>query len=217
MQLHPTRSTFHIAIAGAALIALGAAARLAPVVAFGGAIVLAVAVGRAFALVAVTRLRAAGFEMVWTDAQRVVRAPRGGSVVLEAELRNRGIDEVRAVAIRAIASSMLDVTLEPTIADLPPGGRVRVELRITTQRVGRWGVHGLSLEVRGTPAGGEGLYEVPLLFANPYGIEVLPRALHTMMTSPRGGRPGVEGQNQRQIQYLSGSHQLSRMRGSIQT
>ena len=30
MQLHPTRSTFHVAIAGAGLVALGAAARLAP-------------------------------------------------------------------------------------------------------------------------------------------------------------------------------------------
>ncbi len=161
---------------------------MAPVVAFGGAMVLAVAVGRAFALVAVTRLRAAGFEMVWTGSQRVARTARGGDVLLEAELRNRGIDEVRGVAIRPIASSMLDVQIEPTVVDLPAGARVRIDVRVTTKRVGRWGVHGLALEVRGTPAGGEGLYEVPLLFANPFGVEVLPRALHTMITSPRGGR-----------------------------
>ena len=188
MQLHPTRSTFHIAVAGAALVALGAAARVAPIAAFGGAMVLAVAIGRAFALVAVTRLRAAGFEMVWSGAQRVARTARGGDVLLEAELRNRGIDEVRGVAIRPIASSMLDVQIEPTTIDLPAGARVRVDLRVTAKRVGRWGVHGLALEVRGTPAGGEGLYEVPLLFANPFGVEVLPRALHAMVTSPRGGR-----------------------------
>lgn len=188
MQLHPTRSTFHIAVAGAALVALGAAARLAPIAAFGGAMVLAVAVGRAFALVAVTRLRAAGFEMVWSGAQRVARTARGDDVLLEAELRNRGVDEVRGVSIRPIASSMLDVQIEPTTVDLPAGARVRVDVRVTAKRVGRWGVHGLALEVRGTPAGGEGLYEVPLLFANPFGVEVLPRALHTMLTSPRGGR-----------------------------
>ncbi|MGH7329832.1 MAG: DUF58 domain-containing protein, partial [Polyangiaceae bacterium] len=32
------------------------------------------------------------------------------------------------------------------------------------------------------------LYEVPLMFANPYGIEVLPKALHHYLESPRGGR-----------------------------
>ena len=57
MQLYPTRSTFHVAIAGAGLVALGAAARLAPVVAFGGAMLLAVALGRAIALVAVALIR----------------------------------------------------------------------------------------------------------------------------------------------------------------
>jgi uncharacterized protein (DUF58 family) len=188
VQLHPTRATFHIAVAGAALVALGAAARVAPIAAFGGAMVIAVAIGRAFALVAVTRLRAAGFEMVWAGTQRVARTARGGEVMLEAELRNRGIDEVRGVAIRPIASSMLDVVVEPTTIDLPAGARVRVDVRVTAKRVGRWGVHGIALEVRGTPAGGEGLYEVPLLFANPFGVEVLPQSLHAMVSSPRGGR-----------------------------
>ena len=116
MQLHPTRSTFHVAVAGAGLVALGVAARLAPVVAFGGAMLLAVAVGRAVALVAVTRLRAAGFEMVWTGTTRVHRWPADGPVVLEAELRNRGSEAVRAVALRPLASSMLDASVEPTAA-----------------------------------------------------------------------------------------------------
>src|ERR1019366_3872024 len=102
VQLHPTRSTFHVAVAGAGLVALGAAARLAPVVAFGGAMLLAVALGRAIALVAVTRLRAAGFEMVWTGPTRVQRVARGGTIVLEAELRNRGADAVRGAAIRPL-------------------------------------------------------------------------------------------------------------------
>src|SRR4029077_9227490 len=88
VQLHPTRSTFHVAIAGAGLVALGAAARLAPVVAFGGGMLLAVALGRAMALVAVTQLREAGFEMVWPGSTRVHRVARGGTIVLEAELRN---------------------------------------------------------------------------------------------------------------------------------
>jgi uncharacterized protein (DUF58 family) len=83
---------------------------------------------------------------------------------------------------------MLDVTIEPSAIDLPAGAKVRVDVTVRAKRVGRWGVHGMALEVRATPAGGEGLYEVPLMFANPYGIEVLPYALHAMILSPRGGR-----------------------------
>jgi uncharacterized protein (DUF58 family) len=188
VQLHPTRPTFHIALSGAALVALGSAARISAIVAFGGAMILAVAIGRAFALVAVTRLRAAGFEMVWAGSKRVARIARGAEVTVVAELRNRGLDEVRAVAVRPLSSTMLGVKVEPQIIDLPAGSAVRVDVVVTGKRVGRWGLHGLALEVRGTPAGGEGLYEVPLLFANPFGVEVLPRTLHTLITSPRGGR-----------------------------
>jgi uncharacterized protein (DUF58 family) len=188
VQLHPTRSTFHVAVAGAGLVALGAAARLAPVVGFGGAMVLAVALGRALALVAVTRLRAAGFEMVWSGSTRVQRLARGATLVLEGELRNRGADAVRAVAIRPLVSSMLDAEVQPTVIDLPAGAGARVDITVHAKRVGRWGVHGLALEVRGTPLGGEGLYEVPLLFANPLGVEVLPPSFAAFLASPRGGR-----------------------------
>jgi uncharacterized protein (DUF58 family) len=188
VQLHPTRSTFHVAVAGAGLVALGAAARLAPVVAFGGAMLLAVAFGRAIALVTVTRLRASGFEMVWVGPARVHRVPCGGSVVLEAELRNRGTDAMRGVALRPLLSSMLEARITPATVDLPAGARARIEVTVRATRVGRWGVHGLALEVRGTPLGGDGLYDVPLLFANPVGIEVLPAKLVTLLSSPLGGR-----------------------------
>jgi uncharacterized protein (DUF58 family) len=63
-----------------------------------------------------------------------------------------------------------------------------VEVTVRAKRVGRWGLHGLALEIRGTPLGGEGLYEVPLLFANPLGVEVLPPSLLAFLQSPRGGR-----------------------------
>ena len=188
MQLHPTRATFHVAVAGAGLVALGAAARLAPVVAFGGAMLLTVAIGRAVALLAVTRLRAAGFEMVWTGANRVHRVARGGSVRLDAELRNRGVDAVRGVSLRPLVSSLLEAQVEPSVIDLPAGARARVDVTVRAKRVGRWGVHGVALEVRDTPLGGEGLYEVPLLFANPLGIEVVPPSLASFLSSPRGGR-----------------------------
>jgi uncharacterized protein (DUF58 family) len=188
VQLHPTRATFHVALAGAAMIMVGVAARVGPVVAWGGAMVLAVALGRAAALATVTRLRASGFEMVWNASRRVARVARDGEIVVEAELRNRGVDDARGVALRAVASSMLDASIEPSVVDLPAGARVRVDVHVRGRRVGRWGVHGMALEVRGTPAGGEGLYEVPLMFANPFGVEVLPRALYALLATPRGGR-----------------------------
>ncbi len=188
MQLHPTRATFHVAVAGLALVAIGVAARLGAVVAYGGAMLLAVGAGRAIARAAVTRLRAAGFEMIWSSPRRVVRTARGGEVRLEAELRNRGIDDTRGVALRAVCSSMLEAVIEPTVVDIPASSSVRVAVTVRAKRVGRWGLHGMALEVRGTPAGGEGLYEVPLMFANPFGVEVFPRALHAMLQSPRGGR-----------------------------
>lgn len=188
MQLHPTRATFQVALAGAAMVAVGVAAKVSAAVAFGGAMLLAVTLGRALALSTVTRIRASGFEMVWGNARRVTRVDRGTEIVLDAELRNRGFDDARGVNLRPVASSMLDVTLHPNVLDLPAASKVRFEVRVRAKRVGRWGVHGIALEVRGTPLGGEGLYEVPLMFANPHGIEVVPRPLLAMLSAPRGGR-----------------------------
>jgi uncharacterized protein (DUF58 family) len=188
MELYPTRSTFHVAVAGAGLVALGAAARLPPVVAFGGAMLLAVAMGRAIALVAVTRLRTSGFEMVWTDPLRVRKMACGSTVVLSAELRNRGDEPLRAVTLRPIASTMLAATVEPQVIDLPPRARGRIDVTVRALRVGRWGVHGVALEVRCPALGGEGLYEVPLHFANPVGLEVVPPSMQALLDSPRGGR-----------------------------
>ncbi len=194
MRLHPTRPTFHVAFAGAAVLAAGMAIKTPAVVAFGAAMVLAVAVGRSMALTAVTRLRAAGFEMVWNTPKRVARTSKGGVVEMEAELRNRGVDDMRGVALRVITSSMLEATIEPAVVDLPPESRVFVKVSVKAKRVGRWGVHGMALEVRGTEAASESLYEVPLMFANPFGVEVLPVPLKLLVDSPRGGRArrGVE-------------------------
>src|SRR5579883_2513259 len=188
MQLHPTRMTLHVAVAGASLVALGAAFRLPPVAAYGGSMLLAVALGRALSMIAVTKLREAGFEMVWSASSRVHRIGVGGSVTLTAEIRNRSGVSASCVALRPIVSSMLDADVEPPALDLPPRGRATVAMTVRAKRVGRWGVHGLALEVRGKSLGGEGLYEVPLLFASPIGVEVLPLGLATLSASPRGGR-----------------------------
>jgi uncharacterized protein (DUF58 family) len=170
------------------MLAVGIAAKVSAAVAFGGAMLLAVTFGRTLALATVTRIRASGFEMVWTTTARVTRLERGGEIVLEAELRNRGVDDARGVSLRPVASSMLDVSIQPTVVDLPAGSKVRFDVHVHPKRIGRWGIHGIALEVRGTPLGGEGLYEVPLMFANPHGIEVVPRSLFSMLQSARGGR-----------------------------
>lgn len=215
MQLHPTRATFQVALAGAAMVALGVAAKVSAAVAFGGAMLLAITLGRALALSTVTRIRASGFEMVWGTTRRVTRVERGGEIVLEAELRNRGFDDARGVNLRPVASSMLDVSIHPAVLDLPAASKVRFEIKVHARRVGRWGVHGIALEVRGTPLGGEGLYEVPLMFANPHGVEVVPRPLFAMLQTARGGRARMGAEAGRPAPLAGEGEQLKELREHV--
>ena len=215
MRLHPTRPTFHVALAGAAVLAAGIALRSGAAVAFGAAMILAVAVGRAIALTAVTRLRAAGFEMVWNTPRRVARTHRGGTLEIEAELRNRGIDDIRGISLRVLTSSFLHATVEPSIVDLPPQSRVFVKVTLEAKRVGRWGVHGMALEVRGVEAGGESLYEVPLMFANPFGVEVLPMALKVLIDTPIGGRARRSAEQGRPSMLAGEGDQLKELRDHV--
>lgn len=184
MRLYPTGTAAHLAIAGAAVVGVGLVAGQPAVVGWGAALVFGVAIARAGTLVSVARIRAAGFEMLWSSGQRVARLSRGGEVTIEAEVRNRDTLAARYVGLRAIASSQIDVTLDPAEGEVPAGGRLKVSVKVHAPRVGRHGVFGLALEVRGAP----GLFEVPLTFANPYGVEVLPAGYTTHLRSARGGR-----------------------------
>lgn len=184
MHLHPTRSAVDLAVAGVVCVAVGLIAREAAIVAWGGALLVGLAVARSVTSLGVARVRAAGFEMLWRSEPRVRRVARGETLELEAEVRNRDTRAARYVGLRVVASPCLNVEIEPAEGEVPAGGRLRAVVRVRTPRVGRHGLHGLSLEVRGSP----GLYEVPLTFANPFGIEVLPRPFALSMRSPRGGR-----------------------------
>jgi uncharacterized protein (DUF58 family) len=184
MQLYPTRTAAHLAVAGVAVVAVGILAREPAIVSWGGAMLLAVAIARAVTLVSVSRIRAAGFEMLWSGPRRVHRVARGTTLELEAEVRNRDTLAARYVKLRAVASSQLDVQIEPRGGEVAASGRLKVKVKVTAPRVGQHGVHGLALEVHGA----SGLFEVPLTFANPYGIEVLPRPFATYLMQPRGGR-----------------------------
>jgi uncharacterized protein (DUF58 family) len=165
-------------------VAAGLVSRSAAIVAWGGALLLGLAVARAVTRLGVTRIRTAGFEMLWREEQRLRRLARGETVELTAELRNRDARAARFVELRAIASPALRVRIEPDSGEVPATGRLRVTVSVTADRVGRHAVHGLSLEVRGGP----GLFEVPLTFANSFGFEVLPHAVGSQLRSARGGR-----------------------------
>lgn len=184
MKLYPTQTAFHLAVAGGAVVAAGLVTLQPAVMAWGAAVLVGVGVARAATLVSVARIRAAGFEMLWSTAQRSVTVSRGGTVELQAEVRNRDTLAARYVGLRAISSSQLDVSLDPPQGEVPASGKLMVTVRVRAPRVGKHGIFGLALEVRGAP----GLFEVPLTFANPFGVDVKPASYASALRSPRGGR-----------------------------
>lgn len=190
MNLFPTRATFHVAMAGAAMVGAGVAMHRAAPIAFGGALFLTLVFGRGLSLLAANRIRRSGFEMGWVRDARVLAVTRGEEAVLEFVLKNRGKDPAQATKLRAVASSFLAVEVIPSELFLPPGSTATVAMRIVATRTGRWGIHGLALELRGMPLGGDGPFDVPLVFSCPHGVEVQPWPLQAMLRSPRGGRSG---------------------------
>jgi len=155
-----------------------------PVVAWAGALLVGLALARAVTEFSVNRIRNAGFEMLWRGEARSARTSRGELLEIEAEVRNRDSRAARFLGLRAVFAPELSIDIVPSQGEVPAGGRLRVVLRVVGRRVGRFGIHGLSLEVQGNP----GLYEVPLTFANPFGVEVMPRAYQAFAHQARGGR-----------------------------
>jgi uncharacterized protein (DUF58 family) len=184
VQLYPTSNAVHVAVAGIAVVAVGVVLTEPAVLSWGGAMLVGLAVARAVTLIGVTRVRAAGFEMLWRETGRIRRIARGQTTEIAAEVRNRDTRAARYVALRAVTSPELEIEITPTSGEVPAGGRLAVTVRARAPRVGRHGVFGLSLEVRGSP----GLFEIPLTFANPFGIEVMPKTFGLLLRSARGGR-----------------------------
>lgn len=187
-RLFSTAATREVWAACVALLAIGAATRSASTVAAGAGMALALVLARAQSGLEVAALRRAGFEMVWSVRRRVTTCARGESVQLTLELRNKSAVDTQVVSVRAIASSELEAHVAPARALLPAGARLTFDVTIVPTRVGRWGVHGLALELQSAALGGDGLFEAPLMFANPHGIEVRPAALHLASRRPEGGR-----------------------------
>ncbi len=184
MHANPRPATIATALAGVVLAVTGVLGRRPEAALAGGALLAAVAWGRASTRVDIARARRAGFEMVWREQSRRSRLPVGGKRVLVAELRNRSDRIIHVDGVRAIASEGLRTEVHPRELDVLPGGFARLEIEVTARRVGRRGVHGLSLGAGGVGAA----FEVPLTFANVLGIEVVPRAINSGLLPPRGGR-----------------------------
>ncbi len=184
MQVHPTRTSVDLSVAGILVVVAGILLQQAAIVAWGGALLVGLAVARGVTRLSIGQIRAAGFEMLWKEEPRYRRVARGEAVELIAEIRNRDRRAARFVELRPVCSPLLEVEVEPTAGEVPASGRLRVVVTVRANRVGRHGIHGLSLEVQGNP----GLFEVPLTFANPFGVEVLPRRSSIAMRTARGGR-----------------------------
>ena len=169
---------------------------------------LALGIARAVTEVSVAQVRSAGFEMLWRGSTRAFRIARGETLELEAEVRNRDVRAARYVGLRAVAAPALDIELYPDRGEVPAGGRLRVTLCITGRRVGHHAVHGLSLEVQGGP----GLFEVPLTFANPCGIEVMPQPYARLSRSARGGRSRRDADQGRASPFAGESGDIRELR-----
>lgn len=208
MQIHPTRPCGELVWTGLATVAVGLLAQLPTVVGFGSALLAGVLVARTVTQTGVARVRAAGFEMLWSEPERVRRVPRGATLELFAEIRNRDSRAARYDRLRVVAAPDLEVTVEPAAAEVPAQGRLRVRLEVHAPRVGRHGIHGLSLEVLGSP----GLFEVPLTFANPQAIEVLPAPLATRVRPARGARSRMSSPEGRRGQLSGDGVELRELR-----
>ncbi|MSP25444.1 MAG: DUF58 domain-containing protein [Myxococcales bacterium] len=187
MIIYPTRTAAHLAIAAGVAFVVGIAMREPWVVAWGGGLLVGVAFARAATLVSVMRIRAAGFEMLWCGNDRVVRLVRGTAIVLAAEIRNRDTLGASFDNLRALASPSLEVIVRPRAGEVKATGSVKVEIEVRARRVGFHAIHSLALEVRGAP----GSFEVPLTFANSFGVEVMPRLQAPRSMRHRGGPSGL--------------------------
>lgn len=208
MQLHPTRNALDLSIVGIAVLCLGLLTAQAAIAAWGGALLLGLQLARAITRLGVMRIRAAGFEMLWREPQRTARVSRDERVVLRAEVRNRDNRAARYVQLRAVYSPHLFVRLDPASGEVPAGGRLAVNVTVQASRVGRHGIYGLSLEVQGSP----GLYEVPLTFSNPFGVEVMPAVYSQRARPALGGRSRQRADVGRLGRRPMGSYDLREIR-----
>lgn len=184
MLLKASAQAIALCFAGLCIVAVGIFLRLPPVVAWGAGLWIGVALARALTQLRIAKVRAAGFEMRWHEPERCLRAARGQSVLLHAEIINHDQRAVRCTGIRALHDSNLVLRVIPDCVEIPPQHSVSLSIEVEGSRVGRHGIHGLCLDLSSGPQ----LFWVPLTFANPFGVEVLPKSYQRRAHSALGGR-----------------------------
>lgn len=152
------------------VIVAGVVQLSAPIASWGGGLLLGLLTARGLSFLHVLRVRTSGLEMVWVEPQRRARATRGRALELSAELRNRDGRAVRFEGLNALSAPALSVAVSPDRGEVPAGAALRLRLRVFPARVGRHGLFGLNVQL----CGSAGLFQIPLAFSNPFGVEVLP-------------------------------------------
>src|SRR5579859_5092273 len=107
MHTNPRPTTIVTAMTGLALVLLAVIEMRPEAALAGGALLAAVAWGRASTRGDIARARRAGFEMVWREQSRRARLSVGGTRTFVAELRNRSDRVVHVDGLRAVASEGL--------------------------------------------------------------------------------------------------------------
>src|SRR5687768_6287067 len=107
MQIHPTRESSDLALSGMAVVLGGLLLQSGPIVGWGGALLVGLAMARALTRLGVSRVRAAGLEMLWRGESRKLTVARGTEVILQAELRHRSSTTVRFHGLRAVSAPEL--------------------------------------------------------------------------------------------------------------
>ncbi len=182
MQVHPTATSVGLAAAAAVMLSVGLLQQNPPIVGWGCAMMIGIGLARAATLVSVSRIRAAGLELVWKEPPKVLRLTRGQRERLTAEIRNRDSRATLFVGLRCVASDGLLIETSPQQGQVPAGGRLTVHVEVLAARVGCHAVQTLSFEV----SAGTRLFEVPLTFASPIAVEVLPSPNPQQLRPPRG-------------------------------
>ncbi len=122
VQVHPTGSAIHLAVASVVGTLAGVALESGAIVAWSGAVLLGLGIARAVTEVSVARIRTSGFEMLWRGPERVRRMARGETIVVEAEVRNRDSRAARYVGLRPVNAQDLRVEVAPDHGEVPAGG-----------------------------------------------------------------------------------------------
>lgn len=170
VRVYATRLGVELVLVSLCVIVAGVVQLSAPIVSWGGGLLLGLLIARGLSFLHVLRVRTSGLEMVWAEPQRSAQATRGEAIELSAELRNRDGRAVRVEGLNVLSSPALSVAVSPLRGEIPGGAALALRLRVLPPRVGRHGLFGLNLQL----CGSAGLFQIPLSFSNPFGVEVLP-------------------------------------------